>query len=112
MSLRPGWHSTIFSPYFVATAGYSGVAILIVIMWIYRRTNHLEKYITNLHFNYLGFGLILLTFIYAYFSFSEYLTDWYNETKTISLLFAKLYDFDQFAWLSIFHIAFAFLFIL
>jgi molybdopterin-containing oxidoreductase family membrane subunit len=107
MSLRPGWHSTIFSPYFVVTAGYSGIALLIVIMWIYRKTNKLEAYITNLHFNYLGFGLILLTFIYAYFTFSEYLTDWYNQTKTFNLLLDKFLDFDQFAWLSLFHIAFA-----
>ena len=107
MSLRPGWHSTIFSPYFVVTAGYSGVALLIVIMWIYRKSNKLEAYITNLHFNYLGFGLILLTFIYAYFTFSEYLTDWYNQTKTWNLLLDKFLDFDQFAWLSLFHVAFA-----
>ena len=107
MSLRPGWHSTIFSPYFVVTAGYSGLALLIVIMWIYRRNRKLEAHITNLHFNYLGFGLILLTFIYGYFTFSEYLTDWYNQTKTFSLLLDKFFDFDQFAWLSLFHAVFA-----
>jgi Ni/Fe-hydrogenase subunit HybB-like protein len=109
MSLRPGWHSTIFGPYFVVTAGYSGVALLIVIMWIYRKSRKLEAHITNLHFNYLGFGLLLLTFIYAYFSFSEYLTDWYNQTNAYSLLLAKFLDFDHFAWLSIFHIVFAFI---
>jgi molybdopterin-containing oxidoreductase family membrane subunit len=109
MSLRPGWHSTIFSPYFVVTAGYSGLALLIVIMWIYRKTMKLESYITNLHFNYFAFGLVLLTFIYAYFTFSEYLTDWYNQTKTFNLLLAKFFDFDQFAWLSLFHIVFAFI---
>ncbi len=107
MSLRPGWHSTIFSPYFVVTAGYSGVALLIVIMWIYRKTNKLEKHITNLHFNYMGFGLILLTFIYAYFTFSEYFTDWYNQTQSYSLLLEKFFDFSQFAWLSLFHVLFA-----
>ena len=107
MSLRPGWHSTIFGPYFVVTAGYSGIALLIVIMWIYRKTHKLEKYITILHFNYLGFGLILLTFIYAYFSFSEYFTDWYNQTQAYSILLDKFFDFDQFAWLSLFHIVFA-----
>jgi len=109
MSLRPGWHSTIFAPYFVVTAGYSGLALLIVIMWIYRKNRKLEAYITNLHFNYFGFGLILLTFIYAYFTFSEYLTDWYNQTKTFNLLLDKFFEFDQFAWLSLFHIVFAFI---
>ena len=109
MSLKPGWHSTIFSPYFVVTAGYSGLALLIVIMWIYRKNRKLEKYITNLHFNYLGFGLIILSFIYAYFSFSEYLVDWYNQTKTFELLLSKFFDFSHYAWLSLFHILFAFI---
>ncbi len=109
MSLRPGWHSTIFSPYFVVTAGYSGLALLIVIMWIYRKNRKLETHITNLHFNYLGFGLILLTFIYAYFTFSEYLTDWYNQTKTFEHLLSKFFVFSEFGWLSLFHIVFAFI---
>ncbi len=109
MSLRPGWHSTIFSPYFVVTAGYSGLALLIVIMWIYRKNRKLEAYITIQHFNYFGFGLILLTFIYAYFTFSEYLTDWYNQTETFHLLLSKFFDFSEFAWLSLFHIVFAFI---
>jgi Ni/Fe-hydrogenase subunit HybB-like protein len=108
MSLKPGWHSTIFSPYFVVTAGYSGLALLIVVMWIYRKNRKLEKYITNQHFNYFGFGLIILTFIYAYFTFSEYLTQWYNQTNTFEILMNNLVDFSQFGWLSLFHIIFAF----
>jgi Ni/Fe-hydrogenase subunit HybB-like protein len=109
MSLKPGWHSTIFSPYFVVTAGYSGVALLIVIMWIYRKTANVGKYITNLHFNYFAFGLVILTFIYAYFSFSEYLTDWYNQTKSMGSLLDSLTNLDQFGWFSLFHIVFAFI---
>lgn len=108
MSLRPGWHSTIFSPYFVVTAGYSGVALLIVIMWIYRKNRKLETYITNLHFKYMSFALIMLTLIYGYFTFSEYLTDWYNQTETYHQLLHKLYDMNQFGWLSLFHFVFAF----
>ena len=109
MSLKPGWHSTIFSPYFVVTAGYSGLALLIVVMWIYRKNRKLEKYITNLHFNYFAFGLVILTFIYAYFSFSEYLTQWYNQTNTFERLLQNIVDFKQFGWLSLFHIVFAFI---
>jgi molybdopterin-containing oxidoreductase family membrane subunit len=109
MSLKPGWHSTIFSPYFVVTAGYSGLALLIVIMWIYRKNRKLEEFITNQHFNYFGFGLIILTFIYAYFSFSEYLTQWYNQTNALQILMANLVDYSQFGWLSLFHVVFAFI---
>jgi molybdopterin-containing oxidoreductase family membrane subunit len=109
MSLKTGWHSTIFSPYFVVTAGYSGIALMIVIMWIYRKTSNVGKYITNLHFNYFGFALLLLTFIYAYFTFSEYLTQWYNQTKSMETLIANIAAMDQFGWLNVFHMVFAFI---
>jgi molybdopterin-containing oxidoreductase family membrane subunit len=107
MSLRPGWHSTIFSPYFVVTATYSGLALLIVVMWIYRKSRKLEKYILNKHFNYLAFGLLIMTLFYAYFTFSEYLTEWYNMTKTNAILLGKFFDFSQYAWHQLFHFVFA-----
>lgn len=107
MSLRPGWHSTIFGPYFVITALYSGLALLIVIMWIYRKTRKLEAYITNLHFNYLAFGLLIIGLFYGYFSFSEYLTEWYNLTKPYAKLWEKLIALEAFGWLSLFHVVFA-----
>ena len=54
MTLRPGWHSTIFAPYFVIAAVYSGTGVLIVVMWVFRKIYHLESQITKIHFNYLG----------------------------------------------------------
>ncbi|MFC2123563.1 NrfD/PsrC family molybdoenzyme membrane anchor subunit [Bacteroidota bacterium] len=107
MSLRPGWHSTIFGPYFVVTATYSGLALMIVIMYIYRNTRKLHEYITNKHFNYLGFGLILLALFYAYFTFSEYITIWYNQTKQQSMLLDKYFDLTYYGWLVVIHYAFA-----
>lgn len=107
MSLRPGWHSTIFGPYFVVTATYSGLALMIVIMWIYRKLRHLENHITNMHFNYLAFGLVLMALFYAYFSFSEYITEWYNQTETVSKLLSKFFDFSQFGNLALIHVVFA-----
>ncbi len=107
MSLRPGWHSTIFGPYFVVTATYSGLALMIVIMWIYRKLRKLENHITNLHFNYLAFGLVLLALFYAYFSFSEYITIWYNLTEPHEKLLAKFFDFSQYAWPAFLHIVLA-----
>jgi molybdopterin-containing oxidoreductase family membrane subunit len=106
MSLKPGWHSTIFGPYFVVTATYSGIALLIIIMWLYRKSRKLEDYITNKHFNYMAFGLILLTMGYGYFTFSEYITDWYNQTKQMSSLLFKFEDFSQYGALQLFHVIF------
>ena len=81
MTLRPGWHSTIFAPYFVVAAVYSGTGVLIIVMWVFRRIYHLESQITKIHFNYLGIIMIILGALYGYFTFSEYLTSWYGSIK-------------------------------
>ena len=78
MTLRPGWHSTIFGPYFVVGAIYSGTAALIVAMAVFRKVYHLENLITLRQFRALGALLMALTVIYLYFTLAEYLTTWYG----------------------------------
>lgn len=98
MTLRPGWHSTIFAPYFVVAAVYSGTGVLIIAMWIFRKYYKLESYITKIHFNYLGIILMILGALYAYFTFSEYLTSWYgSETWEMEVLY-KLFDVTEYWW--------------
>jgi len=99
MTLRPGWHSTIFAPYFVVAAVFSGTGVLIIAMWIFRKLYRLESYITKIHFNYLGTILMILGALYGYFTFSEYLTSWYgSETWEMEVLY-KLFDKDEYwAW--------------
>lgn len=98
MTLRPGWHSTIFAPYFVIAAVFSGTGVLIIAMWIFRKFYKLENYITKIHFNYLGIILMILGALYAYFTFSEYLTSWYgSETWEMEVLY-KLFDPDEYWW--------------
>lgn len=87
MTLRPGWHSTIFGPYFVVGAIYSGTAALIVAMVVFRKVYRLENLITMRQFRPLSALLMALTVIYLYFTLSEYLTVWYgNETIDRRLL--------------------------
>ena len=50
VTLQPGWHSTIFGPYFVIAAVFSGTGLLIILMWSYRKIYHREEYITKRHF--------------------------------------------------------------
>jgi molybdopterin-containing oxidoreductase family membrane subunit len=109
MNLKVGWHSSIFAPFFVLSAVYSGVALLIVIMWIFRKTQKLENTFTDEHFIYLGFGLLVLSLFYGYFYFSDYITDWYNMQRTATLLWDKYFDFNQYGYLfvsSIFVVSF------
>ncbi len=102
MTLRPGWHSTIFAPYFVIAAVFSGTGVMIVALWVYRKLYHLEKYITYKHFNYLGTILLVLGALYGYFTFSEYLTGWYGSEKWELELIHKLFDFHEFGLMFVF----------
>jgi len=48
-TLLPGWHTTLLPPYFVAGAIFSGMAMVLTLMLIARKTMHLEAYITYRH---------------------------------------------------------------
>jgi molybdopterin-containing oxidoreductase family membrane subunit len=50
-ALLPGWHSTIFPPYFVTGAIFSGMAMVLTLMLLVRKAMHLEDYITVRHVN-------------------------------------------------------------
>jgi len=96
MTLRPGWHSTIFAPYFVVAAVYSGTGVLIIAMWAFRKFYHLEEFLQEKHFQYLGILLLVLGGLYGYFTFSEYLTGWYGSEKWELHLIFKLFDSNEF----------------
>ena len=76
------WHSTIFGPYFVAGAIFSGIAALILAMAVLRKTLRLEKYLLPLHFDNLGKLLLLMSILWGYFVFNERLTVWYGNEPT------------------------------
>ena len=78
MTIQPMWHSAIFGPYFVAGAIFSGIAALIVAMNVIRRVYHLEDYLRPVHFNNLGILLLVMTLLWFYFTFTEYLTTFYG----------------------------------
>lgn len=102
MTLRPGWHSTIFGPYFVLGALYSGCGVLVVVMWVYRKMYHLGHYFTERHFTYLGYVMMVLAAGYGYFTFSEYFTDWFGSEKWDSEVINKLFDLSQYGWWTLF----------
>jgi Ni/Fe-hydrogenase subunit HybB-like protein len=96
VTLQPGWHSTIFGPYFVIAAVFSGTAVMIIVMQIYRKVLHLEQYITRRHFVNIGVLMLILAALFGYFTFSDYLTKWYGSEKHDELLIKLL--FDQYYW--------------
>jgi molybdopterin-containing oxidoreductase family membrane subunit len=98
MTLRPGWHSTIFGPYFVIASVYTGIGAIILVMWFYRKIYKLEDIIQDKHFTYMGYLMLVLAGIYGYFTFSEYLTNWYGSEKWESEVVDKLLNPSQYGW--------------
>jgi molybdopterin-containing oxidoreductase family membrane subunit len=91
MTLQPGWHSTIFGPYFVAGAIFSGIAALLIVMIVFRKAFHLEDYLKEIHFQYLGTLLLIMSLIWFYFTFSEYLTGIFGaEPHEMQIILYKL----------------------
>ena len=107
MTLQPGWHASIFGPYFVMGAIYSGIASLIIAMVILRKVYHLEKYLKPVHFNNLGLLLLTFTLLWLYFTGSEIITTFYgNEPSEVAVLHAKFWG--QFKWVYWIMLFFAF----
>ena len=98
MTLRPGWHSTIFGPYFVLAAIYSGTGVLIISMWVYRKMYKLNSLLTDKHFINLGFIMMVLGAAYGYFTFSEYLTGWFSSMKWENEVIEKLFNPAKYGW--------------
>ena len=74
----PGWHSTIFPPYFVAGAIFSGMAMVVTLMVICRVVFKLTRLITPLHFDRMA-KLILLTGSMVAFAYvTEIFIAWYS----------------------------------
>ena len=78
MSIVPGWHATIFAPYFVAGAIFSGFAMVLTMMIPVRRIFGLEEYITDYHFENMSRFLLLTSTIVGYAYASEYFMAWYG----------------------------------
>ncbi len=103
MTIQPGWHSTIFGPYFVVGAIFSGIAALLIVMIVFRKAFHLENYLKEIHFNYLSMLLLIMSILWGYFTFSEYLTGYYghepNEMRVF--LYKFIGEFSPFFWLMV-----------
>ena len=81
MSIVPGLHQTIFAPYFVVGAIYSGTAGIVTVMFVLRKYMGFEQYITKLHFDNLGKLLLVLSLLWTYINSIELFTGWYSGTS-------------------------------
>jgi molybdopterin-containing oxidoreductase family membrane subunit len=78
MGNLPGWHTTIFAPYFVAGAIHSGLAMVLTLVIPMRRFLHLERIITADHFEAVAQTMIVTTLVVGYAYLVEPFISWYS----------------------------------
>ncbi len=77
-SVVPGWHSTIFPPYFVAGAIFSGFAMVQTLLLVMRKVVNLENYITIVHIEFMNKVILLTGGIVTVAYLTEYFIGWYS----------------------------------
>jgi Ni/Fe-hydrogenase subunit HybB-like protein len=93
----PGWHTTIFPPYFVAGAIFSGFAMVMTLMIICRTVFKLEKIITPLHFDNMAKIILLTGTIVGYAYAMEFFIAWYSGNPYEQFIFVNR-AFGPYSW--------------
>lgn len=78
MSIVPGWHTTIFAPYFVAGAIFSGLAMVITLVIPIRKIFGLEAYFTDRHFDAMAKMVLVTGMVVFYAYLTEFFMAWYS----------------------------------
>jgi Ni/Fe-hydrogenase subunit HybB-like protein len=81
IAIVPGWHGTIFPPYFVAGAIYSGFAMVLTIAIPLRKAYDLEDFITMRHLENMAMVMLATGLIVAYGYFFEFFMSKYSGNK-------------------------------
>jgi molybdopterin-containing oxidoreductase family membrane subunit len=77
-SVLPGWHATIFPPYFVAGAVFSGFGMVLTLLIVTRAVMHLEHYITIRHLEVMAKVMLLTSSIVGFAYATEFFNAWYG----------------------------------
>lgn len=78
-SVVPGWHTTIFPPYFVAGAIFSGFAMVLTLLLVTRKVFKLEDYITIYHVELMNIIIIITGSIVGIAYITEFFIAWYGQ---------------------------------
>ncbi|HQW87675.1 MAG TPA: polysulfide reductase NrfD, partial [Flavobacteriales bacterium] len=86
-SVIPGWHTTIFPPYFVSGAVFSGFAMVQTLLLVMRKVMKLESYITIKHIEYMNIVIIVTGSIVGVAYITELFISWYSGVEYESYAF-------------------------
>jgi Ni/Fe-hydrogenase subunit HybB-like protein len=96
-SVIPGWHTTIFPPYFVAGAVFSGFAMVLSLMIITRKVLNFEQYITKQHIESMSKIIIAMGCIVGVAYMTELFIAWYSGNPYEGFTFMNRM-FGPYAW--------------
>lgn len=88
-SVLPGWHATIFPPYFVAGAIFSGLAMVLTLMLVARKVMHLEQYINQQHIDAMCKLILATSGIVGLAYLTEIFTAFYSGNRYEQFIFAN-----------------------
>jgi molybdopterin-containing oxidoreductase family membrane subunit len=77
MTKSLGWRSSIFAPYFIVGAVYSGLSAAITVLIIARSSMKLQYFIRKEHLDGLAKLVLVFSFVWTYFFFADFLMEWY-----------------------------------
>jgi len=99
-SVIPGWHTTIFPPYFVAGAIFSGFAMVQTLLLVSRKVLNLEEYITIEHIEVMNKVIVLTGSIVGIAYLTELFIAWYSMNKFESWAFFqnRVNIFSPYGW--------------
>ncbi len=97
VSLVPGWHMTIFPPYFVAGAIFAGFAMVVMALVVVRKTMGLRNLITDNHLDTMNKLILAMSCIMGYAYFMEGGTAWYSANPYIKHTFMN-YVTGTYGW--------------
>lgn len=104
MAQLPGWHSTIFAPYFVAGAIFSGCGLVLTLLIPMRRLMRLESVITPWHLDNLAKVILLMSLVVTYSYLTEAFIAWYSANPFEQMAFHMRYwgPYGPLFWLMVF----------
>ncbi|EMY15607.1 polysulfide reductase NrfD [Leptospira weilii str. Ecochallenge] len=97
VSILPGWHTTIFPPYFVAGAIFSGFAMVVTLMVIAREVFNLKEYITMKHLENMNKVIMVTGLIVGLAYSTEFFMAWYSGNEYEGFTFVNR-AFGPYGW--------------
>ncbi|MBZ5638271.1 MAG: polysulfide reductase NrfD [Acidobacteriia bacterium] len=97
VSIVPGWHMTIFPPYFVTGAIFAGFAMVVIVLVVVRETMHLKNLITDYHLDVMNKLILGMSCLMGYAYAMEGFTAWYSQNPYLKSIFLQ-YVWGPYGW--------------